>query len=142
MGQTLGLELRSEAIADGTPAAPGGRFAAEFGVHILSILAFSALAAYFITLSPAFTFGIGALGLATVPLATWGLHRAMGGKGLVGVGYLGWLIGAAVTGLFAVQAFMQPSSPFPAFAGGVLSVALSVPIALEISDGAVRRSRD
>lgn len=145
----LAMESRSEAL-ESTPfiASPGSRVV----LTSLALVGTLGVEALLVGLSAG---GIGGGVLATVlglaslgvtPLVPIAVHRALGGNGSFGAGYLGWAASLAVAGI-AIAGIAATSSslfrPDPALisilavsiTGGSLAAAVGVPLFLEWSHG-------
>lgn len=84
--------------------------------------------------------------LGVTPLVPIAVHRALGGRGSFGAGYLGWVASLAVSGIAIAGVAATSSSLFRAdpalisvfaisITGGSLAAALGVPLFLEWSHG-------
>ena len=145
----LAMESRSDAL-ESAPfiASPSSRVV----LTSLALVGTLGIEALLVGLS-ASSFGGGILAtvivvasLGVTPLVPIAVHRALGGKGSFGAGYLGWVASLAVAGLSAAGIAAGASSlfrPDPALisvfaisiTGGSLAAALGVPLFLEWSHG-------
>lgn len=145
----LAMESRSEALADAPfIASPASRIVLS-ALALVGTLGIEALLVGLLASS----FGGGVLAavivvtsLGVTPLVPIAVHRALGGKGSFGAGYLGWVASLAVAGIAGAAIAATASSlfrPDPALisilaisiTGGSLAAALGVPLFLEWSNG-------
>jgi hypothetical protein len=149
--QALAMLLRDDA-REGRPwlSSSAGRMALT-SVAFLAAAGVGALLTVLLgaaTQSAVVAIGAGVVFGSLVPLAAWGTHRALDGKGSVGVAYLATLATAALgflgAGLFAITngSFLvsdggriRGAATTAVVIGGVLLGTLGVPLILEASHG-------
>ncbi len=98
-------------------SAPGERVAAEVGMNVLGLASSTGLVALLASTiggsgsvaATALTITVGALGVVGTALSTWGVHRALHGRGSFASSLLGLLVGAAVGGGVALLASLGTS---------------------------------
>jgi hypothetical protein len=149
--QALAMLLRDDA-REGRPwlSSSGGRIALT-SLTFLGTVGVGALLTALLgaaTQSGVVAIGAGVIFGSLVPLAVWGTHRALDGKGSIGIAYLATLATAALgflgAGFFAITngSFLvsdggriRGAATTAVVVGGVLLATLGVPLILEASHG-------
>ncbi|MDX2015789.1 MAG: hypothetical protein SFW67_36680 [Myxococcaceae bacterium] len=154
VGQAVAMLLRDDAIEERPWLASSAGRLATTSLAFVGTLGGGLLVALLlgITSTPvgfALAAGVGVLSPLLAPLAAWGAHRAMDGKGTVGVSYLSMLgVGAiGFLGAFLIAANslgfdeeagrLRGGAIAAAVVGGTLLGTLGVPLALEASHAGV-----